>query len=214
MWSARRQAWVLLVMGGLGALAAILGPSGRWSGVDIGATGAAVCVLTLIAAVVLFATRGDQVFPEHMSVAERRAWVGLAFITVILARFARQLWVLSGRAEVPEYLHGLFAHQFVQSLITLVIAWALISHLIGRDATGMQADERDRRLRHRADRAGDWAFTLIVIAGICVLASVPAPLLSWWLSPIVLANLLIGLLIAKSLVEHIALTLAYRAGRA
>jgi hypothetical protein len=38
--------------------------------------------------------------------------------------------------------------------------------------------------------------------------------LTWWLSPIVLANVLIGLLIAKTLVEHLALTLQYRAGRA
>ena len=80
----------------------------------------------------------------------------------------------------------------------------------------MEADERDLRLRHRADRAGDWALTLIVINGIIVLASVPRELLSWWLAPIVLANVLIGLLIAKSLVEHVVLTLSYRsfAGRA
>ena len=70
------------------------------------------------------------------------------------------------------------------------------------------------RLRHRADRAGDWAFTLIVITGICVLALIQAPLHAWWLSPMVLANLLIGLLIAKSLVEHVALAFAYRAGHA
>jgi len=214
MWSVRRQAWVIAVVGGVGALAAILGPSDRWGGVDLGATGAALCVLALVAFIALCATRGDQVFPEHMSVAERRAWVGLAFITLILAKFMRQLWVLSGSAVVPEYIHGLFAHQFVQSLFTLIIGWAVISHLIGRAAGGLEADERDLRLRHRADRAGDWAFTLIVIAGICVLASVPAPMLAWWLSPIVLANLLIGLLIAKSLVEHVALALAYRAGRA
>jgi len=214
MRSVQRLAWVLLLVALAGTLGALFGPSGRWGGVDLGGTGAAVLMLALGGAVWLFAVRSDQVFPEHMSVSERRAWVGLAFIVVILASFARQLWVLSGSASIPESIHGLFAHQFIQRLITLIIAWSVISSLIGRRAGEVETDERDLRLRHRADRAGDWAFTLIVIAGICVLASIPAPLLAWWLSPIVLANLLIGLLIAKTLVEHVALALAYRAGRA
>ena len=214
MGSAQRQAWVLVVVGLVGLLAALLGPSERWGGIDLGATGAGLVTLTMVAAVWLFTARGDQVFPEHMSVAERRVWVGLVFIAVILAIYFRQLWVLSVSGVVPEYIHGLFAHQFVQRLIVLMIAWSLISHVIGRAADGVEADERDLRLRHRADRAGDWAFTLIVIAGICVLALTPASRLAWWLSPIVLANLLIGLLIAKSMVEHVALALAYRTGRA
>jgi len=214
MGSAQRLSWVVLLVATAGLLGALFGPSERWGGVDLGATGAAVFMLALAAAIWLFAARGDQVFPEHMSVSERRAWVGLAFIAVILATFMRQLWALSGRAVVPEYIHGLFSHQFLQRLITLIIAWSVISWLIGRQGGEVETDERDLRLRHRADRAGDWAFTLIVIAGICVLASIPAPLLAWWLSPIVLANLLIGLLIAKSLVEHVALAFAYRAGRA
>jgi hypothetical protein len=210
MRSAQRLAWVLLVIGILAAIAALFGPSERWAGIDIGTVGAAVFMLAAGGAIWLFATRADQAFPEDVSIAERRAWVGLIFIAIILASFFRQLWVLSGDAEVPQYLSGLFAHHFVQRLFGLIIAWSVISYLIGRDARGVETDERDLRLRHRADRAGDWAFTLIVIAGICVLASVPAARLGWWLSPIVLANLLIGLLIAKALVEHVALAIAYR----
>lgn len=214
MRSTQRLAWVLLAIAGLAAVGAIFGPSERWGGVDLGATGAAVFLLALAAGIWLFAARGEGIFAEHMSVTERRAWVGLPFIAIIFVSLMRQLWMLSGHAVVPEYIHGLFAHQFVQRLFTLIVAWSVISYLIGRAAGSVDADERDLRLRHRADRVGDWAFTLIVIAGICVLASAPRELLSWWLAPIVLANLLIGLLIAKSLVEHIALAFAYRAGRA
>jgi hypothetical protein len=209
-----RLAHIVFILGGLAALAAIFGPSEPIGGIDIGAVGAAFFMLSLVAAVWLFATRGHDVFPEHVSVAERRAWVGLIFTTIILASYARQMWGLSGEAVVPEYLHGLFARQFVQRLFALIVAWSVISYLIGRKAGGPEADERDLRLRHRAGRAADWVFTLIVIAGICVLASVPADRLAWWLAPIVLANLLIGLLIAKSLVEHVALAYVYRAGRA
>jgi hypothetical protein len=214
MGSAQRQAWVFLGVVVLGALATLFGPSERWGGVDIGATGPTVFLLGMGGLLWLFANRGEQVFPEHMSVAEKRAWVGLVFIAVILASFARHIWALSVRGVVPEYIHGFFAHQFISRLVVLIIAWSVISHLIGRREGSVEADERDLRLRHRADRAGDWALTLIVIAGICVLASAPAQRLAWWLAPVVLANLLIGLLIAKSLVEHVALALAYRTARA
>lgn len=214
MYSTQRLAGAIFLIGGISAIAALFGPSEPWGGVDVGTVGAAVFMVALVASIVLFAAKGAEIFPDHMSVTERRARVGLIFTAIILLSLARQLWALSGQADVPEYLHGLFAHQFVQRLFALIVAWSVISHLIGRAAGSDEADERDLRLRHRADRVGDWAFTLIVIAGICVLASVPRELLSWWLAPIVLANLLIGLLIAKSLVEHVALTIAYRAGRA
>ena len=162
----------------------------------------------------LFAARGEQVFPEVMSVAERRAWVGLVFTTIVLLSFARHFWAMSTHGQAPQTPDALFARHFVERLMPLIIAWAVISHLIGSRAGGVEIDERDLRLRHRADRVSDWAFTLIVIACIVVLALLPAELLAWWLAPIVLANLLIGLLIARSLVGHVALTLAYRLGQA
>ncbi len=214
MRSVQRLAWVLLMTGSVAAIATVLGPAERWGGVDIGAAGGAVFMLSLVASIVLFARRGDEVFPEHMSVSERRAWVGLAFMAIILTSYFHELWMLSERGALPDGIQDLFANRFMQKLLMLVIAWSVISHLIGSRAGGVESDERDLRLRHRADRAGDWAFSLIVIAGILVLASIPAALLAWWLSPIVLANLLIGLLIAKSLVEHVALAFAYRMGRA
>jgi hypothetical protein len=216
MRSSGRLASILLFIGGLGAFAALFGPAQDWGGVDLGATGASVFMLSLIAAIVLFSVRGDQVFPEHMSIAERRAWVGLVFIAIILAAFVRELYVLSAHAVIPEGVNDLFARRFIERYVVLAVVWGVLSHLIGRRETGVQTDERDLRLRHRADRAGDWALTLLVINAIIVLASVPRELLSWWLAPIVLANVLIGLLIAKALVEHVVLTLSYRAfaGRA
>jgi hypothetical protein len=216
MQSSGRLALILLSVGGVAAFAALFAPAEAWGGVDLGATGASVFMLSLIAAIVLFATRGDQVFPDHMSIAERRAWVGTVFIAILLIAFARELYLLSHHAVVREGINDLFARRFLERYVVAAVVWGVISHLIGRGEGGVEADERDLRLRHRADRAGDWALTLIVINGIIVLASVPRELLSWWLAPIVLANVLIGLLIAKSLVEHVVLTLSYRsfAGRA
>lgn len=208
------RAWILLGIGVLAAIAALFGPAGPWGGVDIGATGGAVFMFTLGGAIWLFASAGEQVFPEHMSIAERRAWVGLVFLSIVLAAFAREMWVLSGRADIPEHIDDLFARRFIERYLLIAIVWGVITHLIGRRVGGLEADERDLRLRHRADRAGDWALTLIVIAGIAMLASVPRALLSWWLAPIVLANVLAGMLIAKSLVEHVVLAHAYRSSHA
>jgi hypothetical protein len=213
MWSAQRLAKVLLWVGVLSVSAAVLGPGEPWGAVDIGATGAAIFMLTLLAGIWLFAVRAAGVFPEEMSVTERRAWVGLLFTSIILLSFARELWYLSTLGVIPTSPNDLFLRRFVERLIPLVIAWSVISHLIARAAGGMEADERDLRMQAHANRAGEWALTLIVIGCIGVLASVPAALLAWWLAPVVLANVLIGLLIAKSLAEHLALTLQYRAAR-
>jgi hypothetical protein len=128
----------------------------------------------------------------------------------------REVWALSRHGIVPERIDQLFAPHFMSRLITLIVAWSVISRLLARHA--LECDERDLGLRDRAPHsvkgAGDWALTLIVIACIFVLVSIPASLLAWWLAPFVLANLLVGLLIAKSRVEHLVLTYAYRAGRA
>lgn len=214
--SAKKIGWVLLAIGALSAAAALFGSAERLAGVDLGATGAAVFMFTLGGAIWLFAARGSEVFPEETSVAERRVWVGLVFLVVILAVFARELQMLAGHARIPEGITDFFGRRFIERYVMLGIAWAVLSHLIGRGERGIEADERDLRLRHRADRAGDWALSLTVVNAIAVLALVPTQLLSWWLTPVVLANVLIGLLIAKSLVEHLALAYSYRAssGRA
>jgi hypothetical protein len=213
MRASRRFQWLLLVLGGGAAIAATFGPATPWNGVDIGATGATLFMAVLAAAIWLFAVKGDAMFPDDMSVAERRAWVGLVFVGIVLLTFAHHLWMLWTHEVAPLSHDQFFGRQFVQRLFVLIVVWSVISHLIGRAAGGIEADERDLRLRHRADRVGGWAFTLIVIACISMLVSVPARLLEWWLAPIVLANVLIGLLIAKAFVEHVALTFTYRLGR-
>jgi hypothetical protein len=214
MRSSRRLAWVLLSFAAVTAIASLFGPAERWAGIDIGATGASLFAGSLLCSVWLFAVRGETVFRDDMSIAERRAWVGFVFIGILLLGFSRHLWVLWANEIVPVTHDQFVGRHFIPRLVVLIIVWSVVSHLIGRSAGGIAADERDLRLRHRADRVGDWAFTLIVIACIAVLASVPASILRWWLEPIVLANVLIGLLIVKSFVEHVALTASYRIGRA
>jgi hypothetical protein len=204
---------ILLLGGGAAAFAALFAPAAPWGGVDLGAVGASVFVLTLFLSIWLFAVHGDAVFPDDMSICERRAWVGLIFTSLILLSLGRHLWALWAGGSIPEHPTQVFTPGFVNRLVTLIIAWAVISHLIGRAAGGVESDERDLRLRLRAGRAGDWSLTLLVVAAIVVLGWSPRSWLEWWLAPVILANLLIGLLSVRSLVEHLVLTTAYRSGR-
>jgi hypothetical protein len=213
MPSARRLAWILTLIASFSAVAAVFGPAEAWGGVDLGATGASLLVLTLGGALWLFATRADEVFPDHMSLAERRAWVGLAFSVLVVAIFARHLWAMSLQDVPPETFRDPVGRHFVQQILPLVICWGVIAHLLGRQARGVEVDERDLRLLDRAHRAGDSALMLIVIAGVVVLAFVPRALLGWWLAPIALAHVLIGVIIAKAFVEQVALAFAYRRQR-
>jgi hypothetical protein len=181
--------------------------------VDVGATGASLFVLSLIAALVLFALRSGEVFPEDASVAERRAWVGALFIGFVLLDYLRFMWMVWQLPEPPSTPIAILAAHFLRRLVVLISVWAVISHLIGRPAGVVQTDERDLRLQNVSARAGDLVLTLIIVGCVCLLALLPAALLEWWLSPLVLANVLIGLLIARALVEHVVLTFAYFAAR-
>jgi hypothetical protein len=210
MGTSQRLALVLLTASVVATAAALFGPGQLVYGVDLGAAGAGAFVLCAVCCLWLFATRSDEIFPEHMSVAERRAWVGLVYLVLVLASLMREMLMLSGHAQFPEGLHDLFAHRFMQRYLLLAVTWSLIDYLVGRRGTGIEIDERDLRLQHRAERAGDWVLTLIVIGAIIVLALIPQQLLSWWLAPIVLANVLIGVLIARSLVKNVVLAFSYR----
>jgi hypothetical protein len=95
----------------------------------------------------------------------------------------------------------------------LFIAWGVISGALAVGAGPVESDERDLRLRHAADRAGDWALISIVIGCIVLLVRLPGERLEWWLEPLVLANILIFVLVVKSLIEQAALVALYARAR-
>lgn len=213
MWTARRQATVLLTISVAAGLATLFGPDEPIGGVNVGATGASLFMLSLIAALVLFARRSGEVFPDDASVAEQRAWIGALFIGFVLLDYLRFMWMVWQLPEPPSTPMVVPASHFLRRLFVLISVWAVISHLIGRQAGVIQTDERDLRLQNVSARAGDLVLTLIIVGCVCLLGLTPAALLEWWLAPLVLANLLIGLLIARALVEHVVLTFAYFAAR-
>jgi hypothetical protein len=205
-----RLAWGVLVLALLGALTNLFGPDVRVWGLNLGSLGATVFGFTLWGGAWLFAQYPDRIFSPDWSIAERRAWAALVFILLIFLAYLRFMWHLASLPEPPARLSEIPGDHFVWNLTVLLIAWAVVSSTIrGREKDVIEADERDLRLRRAADRTGDWALTIIVIWCVGLLIGQPADHLTWWLAPMIAANALIGILIGKSLVEHVYLVARY-----
>lgn len=210
MISISRLAWMLLVLALLGAVAGLFGPHERVWGVDLGATGVAVFGFALWIGALLFARHPDSIFPVEWSIAERRAWTGLVFLTLVFVNFLKFMATLAHLDSPPVSIGELPSQYFMWILFVLLIAWAVVSKTIrGPQTELVELDERDLRMQRSADRAGDWVLTLVVIAVVLLLAFVSAEHLSWWLSPLIAANVLIGLLIGRAFVEHACLVACY-----
>ena len=210
MLSISRLAWMLLVLALVGALAGLFGPHERVWGVDLGATGVAVFGFTLWTGAWLFARHPDEIFPPEWSIAERRGWAGLLFVTLVFVNFLKFMVSLAHLDSPPASIRELPSQRFIWILFVLLIAWAVVAKsLRGPQTELVELDERDLRMQRSADRAGDWTLTFVVIAVALLLAYVPAAHLAWWLSPLIAAHALIGLLIGRAFVKLACLVACY-----
>jgi len=210
MLSISRLAWMLLVLALVGALAGLFGPHERVWGVDLGATGVAVFGFTLWTGAWLFARHPDEIFPPEWSIAERRGWAGLLFLTLVFVNFLKFMVSLAHLDSPPASIRELPSQRFIWILFVLLIAWAVVAKsLRGPQTDLVELDERDLRMQRSADRAGDWTLTFVVIAVALLLAYVPAAHLAWWLSPLIAAHALIGLLIGRAFVKLACLVACY-----
>ena len=212
MWTAQRIWQVFGSMALVGCAASLFGRQERWLGLDIGATGSQIFTLAVIGALTVASLRPREIFPEHWSLAESRAWVGLVLILMILLSFAKYFFQVSFLEPVPATPREFPAGALLWQLATLLIAWGILSAVLAYRG-GPDEDERDLRMRLGADRAGDWALTLTIAGCIALLIAVPAARLAWWLQPMVVVHLLVGILILRTFVEHIALVIHYAIAR-
>ncbi len=149
MLSISRLAWMLLVLALVGAVAGLFGPHERVWGVDLGATGTAVFGFALWTGAWLFARHPDAIFPAEWSIAERRAWAGLLFLTLVFVEL-RAVHADTRRISIraPVAIAELPSRHFMWNLFVLLIAWAVVAKALrGPETELVELDERDLRMQ-------------------------------------------------------------------
>ncbi len=86
---------------------------------------------------------------------------------------------------------------------------AIASMLREQDAGGVQFDERDLRTARRASRIADGSLVLLIAWLVVALMVLPDQSRTW-LRPQIAANVLIALLVARTLVESLCAVWGYR----
>jgi len=212
MTSIHRRSLMLLCLAALGAAGMFLGPDG-WFGIDIGPVGATVLYFALCLFAVHQSKHAEEAFPEDASYAERQAWVATAFVSLIYIHWLNFLTMLPDLGAVVDQISNPASRRFAINAGMTILVWTVVAGVLrsgNKDA--VELDERDLRVQHDATRAGSALLAVIIIGLITALAMLP-DLMSRWLRPLIVANALVGLLIAKTLSENMYTVVRYRRGR-
>jgi hypothetical protein len=208
----QRRVQVLLALGALGAAGMILGGEG-WLGIDFGPVAATLLYAALWVLVVSLAKHAGEVFPEEWSLAERQAWVGLVFVALIGSHMLNLLSALPDLGAEADRLRNSATRPLWTNLGLLFVGWIIVASMLRKqDAGGVELDERDLRVAHTAARFADGALTSLIVCLVVTLVALPEYSRTW-LRPLIAANVLIALLLARALVENIYTVLRYRRER-
>jgi hypothetical protein len=209
----QRRTQVLLAMAVLGAAGMFLGGD-DWFGIDLGPVGASILYVAMWLFVAHVAFYSGQAFPESWAPAEKQAWVALMFVALVSFNVLNLLEALPDLGAAADEMYNHASKRLWINLGLLMVAWIVIASVLARqDGDGAQQDERDLRIAHKAARAANGAMTLLIIALVVALVALPEQSRTW-LRPLIAANVLIALLIARTLVENIFTVLRYRRERA
>ena len=208
----QRRIQALLAVTAMGAAGMFLGGEG-WFGVDLGAVGAALLYAALWMIVVHLARDGRAVFPEEWALAEKQAWVALIFVTLIGFHMLNLLATLPDLGVDADRLRNAGTRRLWTNVGMLLFGWIVVASMLRRqDADSVELDERDLRIAHVASRFADGGLTLLILGLVVTLVAVPEHS-RIWLRPLIAANVLIALLIARALVANIYTVLRYRRER-
>jgi hypothetical protein len=91
-----------------------------------------------------------------------------------------------------------------------IFGWMVMGSILRKqDSGGVQFDQRDLRIAHRASRVADGALALLVVWLVVALMALPDQSRTW-LRPLIAANVLVGVLVVRALVESICTLWSYR----
>ncbi len=196
---------LILAVAGV-ALWLLIGGTGRVFGIEVGTFGAILLVTiawTSLYAVSALPKNGE--FERQVSPGEWRAWIGVGFMAIALVYFLAKLPLFQGEAFGRAY----HASAVGRNLVLLLIAWTVLEGLLSqRWKDRVQADERDRQIRMRADRGGHTALVVALVTLAVSLGFAPADRLAW-ASHFMIANLIVAALMFGWLVEYLIMARQY-----
>jgi hypothetical protein len=208
----QRRVQAVLAVAALGAAGLFLGGD-AWLGIDFGPVGAAMLYAGLWIFVIQLAKHSGEVFPEEWSLAERQSWVALVFVTLIGFHMINLLAALPDLGAEADRMRNSATRPLWTNVGMLIFGWIVVASMLRRqDVNGVELDERDLRIAHGASRFADGTLTLLIIWCVVVLVALPEYSRTW-LRPMIAANLLIALLIARALVENTYTVVRYRRER-
>lgn len=200
--SGRGIAGLLVV--GLG-LWAMLAWSDRLFGVDLGHLGVMVLVATAALALHAASRLPAGSVEDAISPGEWRAWIGVCVLLAALVYFGASLQLVRADAAPQAFL----ASGVARKLVMLLIAWVVLSQWLASRWKGrVQADERDRIIEGEAAGWGQAALVFCIIA-LAVMFGFSPPDRLQWVSPLMVAHLLVFALMWGWLVEYVATALMY-----
>ncbi|HTU65359.1 MAG TPA: hypothetical protein VMF52_05395 [Steroidobacteraceae bacterium] len=192
---------------------ALLAPDDWIGGIDVGSLAATLYALSLGVVVWWVARAPEDPFPEEWLVDERRGWSGVFFGSLVLMSFAHLLWSEAQQPDLPMTWQLTMFRHFGWNLGMLLVAAVVVHRVLGaRRAEAVERDERDLRIAHEGALVANTFLTLLMLGLVVLLAMFPDSV-AGWLRPQIVANVLIGLLIARTLAEHITIVARYRRER-
>lgn len=139
------------------------------------------------------------------SPGEWQAWIGLLFTAAILVYYASRAphMVAADGSMAPE------ASVIGRHVALLVICWLVVMRVVrGHWRDRVDEDERDRQIQARATTWAHCGLSVFVLGLALMLAFSPLERLRWAV-PMALANILVGGLIATSLLEYLVTGIGY-----
>ena len=202
----------LLVMAALGTAGMVLG-GGDWLGIDFGSAGGALLYAALWVFVIQLARHAHDVFPETWSLAEKQAWVALVFLVLFSFHMLKLLDALPDLGPEADRMSNSATRPLSANVGMLTVAWIVVSSMLRKqDAGNVGRDERDLRIAHSASRFADGTTSALILSLVVTLIALPEHSRTW-LRPLIAANVLIALLIARALVENVYTVLRYHRDR-
>jgi hypothetical protein len=208
----QRRVYALLAVAALGTAGMFLGGE-SWMSIDFGLIGAALLYAALGVFVLQLARHASEVFPGEWSLAEKLAWVALVFVALIAFHMVNLLVALPDLGPEADRVRNSATRPLWTHVGVLAVGWAVVSSMVRKqEGASVALDERDLRIAHTGARFADGTMTLLIICLVVALVVMPEYSRTW-LRPLIVANVLIALLIARGLAENIYTVLRYQRER-